>query len=494
MNAPRFENQVLSIGALALAACAVPHATGGMAELPTGHLTGGAFSEQLETLEFTPSHEWWKRFEDPVIDVWIAVALRDNPSLEAAAQSILEAEANHRAAHGQRGVQVDAGLSANRGFVTPFDGASKTYSTQLRASLQVSWQADLFGKLRNVERASFASLLASENDRIALAHSLVASVVRARVSLSVLQRRYDLAKRVVESRVETYDIVQGRYSRGVTGTSAVNVHQAKENLAAARANLPSIDLARRQALFNLQALLGQKPGQSVELDLIAELPVAEAPPTGVPMGLLDRRPDLRAAQFRAHASAAQVDVALAAFYPDLVLSASGGWDANDLGELFDAKRLFGNLIGDLGVRLFGSGQLEAGENAAWARLALASANYQSLVINAVREVEDALASERLTREQLDFVQAQVAEASLAETLARDRYSRGVGSLLVVLDTERRRASAEDLVLRLQQLIWNARVDLHLALGGDWLEKRPVDDEMQASNNLQDSKSGPNNAQ
>lgn len=479
----------LALTALAMPSCTAPNSTGGIAELPTQHLTGEGFAEQVETLDFAPSHEWWKRFEDPELNGWIAKALDENPSLDAAAQSVLEAEANHRAAHGQRGVQVDAGLSANRGFVTPFDGASESYSTQMRTSLTVSWQADLFGKLRNTERASFANLLASENDRIALAHSLVASVVRARVSLSVLQRRYELAERVVESRVETLGIVEGRYKRGVTSASAVDVHQAKENLAAARASLPSLDLARRQALFNLQALLGQKPGQLVELQLIAALPTVSAPPTGIPMGLLDRRPDLRASQFRAHASAAQVDVALAAFYPDLTLSASGGWDAKDLGELFDAERLFGSLIGNLGVRLFGSGQLDANEDAAWARLAAASARYQALVINAVREVEDALASERLIRDQLNFVDAQVAEAKQAETLARDRYSRGVGNLLVVLDIERRRANAEDLALRLQQLIWNARVDLHLALGGDWLEQRPLDKEVPASGNTQNNESG-----
>ncbi len=464
---------------LGLGSCTAPGGTGGMAEVPTEHLTGEAFGQQPEAEEFQASFDWWKRFEDPQLDAWIERALRDNHNLEVAAQNVLEAEAALRSAHGQRGFQVDAGLSASRGFVTPTADADRVYSTLLRPSLQISWQTDLFGKLRNAERASLANLLATENDRIALSHSLIASVIRARVSISVLQRRLDLANRVVKSREETLGIVEGRYKRGVNGTSAVDVHQAKENLAAARSNLPSLELSLRQAGFNLQALLGQKPGAEFEVRNLAKLPTVAAPPAGVPMGLLDRRPDLRAAQFRAHASAARVDVALADFYPDLRLTASGGWDAKDLDELFDVERLFGTLLGDLSVRLFGSGQLDANEDAARARLAAASANYQSQVINAVREVEDALASERLIREQLTFVQNQVLEAQTAETLARGRYSRGVGNLLVVLDTERRRANAEDLALRLQQLIWNARVDLHLALGGDWLHQRPEDQSTEA---------------
>jgi NodT family efflux transporter outer membrane factor (OMF) lipoprotein len=433
-------------------------------------------------MEFDSTFDWWKRFNDSELNAWIDEALLANPSLEVAAQNVLEADANMRAAHGSRGFQLDAGLSASRGFVTPTADSDRVYSTLLRPSLQISWQTDLFGKLRSAERASFATLLALENDRMAVAHSLIASVIRGRVSLSVLQRRLELAERIVQSRAETLNIVQGRYDRGVSGTSAVDVHQAKENLAAAQASLPSLSLIRRQAELNLQSLLGKKPGEAVSNTLVAELPVVASPPAGLPVALLDRRPDLRAAQFRAHANAAQVDVSLAAYYPDLRLSASGGWDAKDLGELFDVERLFGNLLGDLSVRLFGSGQLEANEDAARARLAASSSRYQALVINAVREVEDALASERLIREQLAFVQTQVAEAQLAESLARDRYSRGVGSLLVVLDTERRRATAEDLALRLQQLIWNARVDLHLALGGDWLAEQPQDEETSADEN------------
>jgi NodT family efflux transporter outer membrane factor (OMF) lipoprotein len=479
MKSHTFGASSLAFLALAMGSCTTPNGTGGMAELPTEHLTGEVFAEQLEPLEFAPSHDWWKRFQDPQLDSWVAQALRGNPNLNAAAQSVLEAEANLRANHGQRGIQVDAGLSVSRGFATPAADSDRMYSTLLRPSLQISWQTDLFGRLKSAERASFATLLATENDRIAVAHSLIAAVIRARVSLSVLQRRFELAQRIVKSREGTLSIVEGRYSRGVSGTSAVDVHQAKENLAAAQSNLPNLDLAQRQAQFNLQALLGQRPGGQFERDMIVELPTVASPPAGVPMGLLDRRPDLRSAQFRAHASAAQVDVALAAFYPDLRLSASGGWDAKDLDELLDVERLFGNFLADLSVRLFGSGQLEADADAARARMERASANYQTLVINAVREVEDALASERLIREQLDFVRTQVTEAQSAEGFARDRYARGVGRLLVVLDTERRRANAEDLALRLQQLIWNARVDLHLALGGDWLEQRPEDEESPA---------------
>ena len=319
-----------------------------------------------------------------------------------------------------------------------------------------------------IERSGEAGLRANEGDRIALTHSLVAATVRLWVALSVAERRLLLANEVMESRRETLRLVNRRYQRGLQDVSAVDVRLARENLASAEASLPSFELDRIQARHALDELVGRKPGSGGSLaGRAAELPPLQSPPLGLPAGLLDRRPDLAAAAFRTEAAAAEVDVALSARYPDLVLSAAGGWDADTFGELFDAETLFANLAADLVAPLFASGRLEADVDTARARLEAQAALYAATVLGALREVEDAWVAERLLREQLAFVELQRDEARIAEQLARDRYGRGLQSLLTVLETERRRASAEDLALQLQSAVWNARTDLHLALGGDW---------------------------
>ncbi|HRV80172.1 MAG TPA: efflux transporter outer membrane subunit, partial [Planctomycetota bacterium] len=450
-----------------LAGCAVPGGTGGHYAVPTEKLTAQPFSQTATGEWQSVGGRWWEEFGDARINEWVELAQEANPSLRAQAQRVLAQEALARAVGGERGPTLDVGLDASRSFVTPVAGGDRAFTTVLRPNAQIAWQSDLFGRLKSKERSAWASAWASENDRLALSHSLIATVIRLRVALSVLDRRYDLAQSVVQSRQGTLDVVEGRYGRGVEATSAVDVRLARENLANAQANLPSLALERQLTRHALQELLGQQPGGPLEAGEISALPEVSAPPVGLPAGLLDRRPDLRAANFRTQAAAGQADVALAAMYPDLRLSASGGWDAADWEDLFDTDRLFGSLVGDLVVRLFGSGQLDANLDAARAQLLASAHDYRGQVLNALREVEDALASERYLREQLQRVEAQVREAQVAEGLARDRYAKGVGQLLTVLDTERRRALAQDLVLRLQQSIWNARIDLHLALGGDW---------------------------
>lgn len=453
--------------AAGVAACSAPGGTGGSVVVPTDDLLGNRYLETIEAKTTASQSPWWIDLGDVALTDLVERLLAQNLTLESAAQAVLAAEAQARSVGGNRGPSLDVGIDASRGFVTPSAGADRVYSTSLRPNATLAWQTDLFDRLRSLERAAWGQALASAQDREALQHSLIAAVARQRVALSVLTRRLELADSIVRSRQGTLDIVNGRYERGVSGADAVDVHQAKENLAGARAALPALRLQLARNEHFLQELLGEKPGESLSLPLLEPLPPLSQPPAGVPADLLDRRPDLRAANFRVQAQAANVDVAVAALYPDLRLTAQGGWESTQLEDLFDTDRLFGTLLGDLAVRLFGSGSLEADIDAARARLRASAAEYRAQVLTACREVEDALVAEQQLREQWQTVQEQVREARLAEDLARERYGRGVGLLLTVLDTERRRASAEDSALLLQQSLWNARIDLHLALGGAW---------------------------
>ncbi len=450
-----------------LAACTTPGGISGNVEVATEDLLGREFHAATDGNLAKTANPWWLELGDSTLTAWVERMLEQSPSLESAAQAVLAAEAQARSVGGGRGPSLDLGIEASRGFVTPSAGADRTYSTSLQPNATLAWQTDLFGKLRSLERAAWNQALASDADREALQHSLMAALARQRVSLSVVSRRTQLAESIVRSREGTLEIVQGRYERGVSGSDAVSVHQAKENLAAARSNLPALKLLQAQHEHFLQELLGDKPGNLAATPEWSALPQLAQPPTGIPADLLDQRPDLRAANFRVQAQAANVNVAVAALYPDLRLTARGGWESTQLEDLFDTDRLFGSLLGDLSVRLFGSGSLQADLDAARALLRANAADYRAQVLSACREVEDALVAENHLREQWQTVQEQVREARLAEDLARERYSRGVGPLLTVLDTERRRASAEDSALLLEQSIWNARIDLHLALGGTW---------------------------
>jgi outer membrane protein TolC len=224
----------------------------------------------------------------------------------------------------------------------------------------------------------------------------------------------------------------------------------------------------------LDILLGQTPSNRTDNQPeLTILPTLDQQTIGIPLSLLDQRPDLKAEEFRNIASNHRIGVALADLYPDLVLNGRLGTNSESLSRFFSLDNLIASVAGELATTLFQGGRLRAEVEASRARLLAQAARYSQAVITAVREVEDALISNRLLDQRLVQVTEQLTEARQAEKLAKQRYGRGIDSLLIVLETERRRQTAEDLLLRVEQLRWNSRINLHLAIGGNWLHAEPI---------------------
>ena len=380
-----------------------------------------------------------------------------------------------RVATGRRWPEVGTNISGERSFTGASTGSSfspgadRLYTTTYSVGANVSWQTDLFGRLRSAQRASIADWQASQTDRDAITHTVIANVIRQRVQLAIAMQRLYVAQDILRSREHTLEIVNRRYSRGVNQTSAVDVRLARENVFSAEANIAALEQNVSLAQHALDILLGKKPGALfVAQNNLNELPTLNDAIAGVPAQLLDRRPDLRAAEFRVIASNERIGVALADLYPDLTITTGGGWRGDDISDLFSSQSLFGRLLGELTQTLFAGGRLRAEVDAAKARLQAQANTYANEVLTAMREVEDALVQNHKLNQRLAKVNQQVTEARLAEKLSRDRYSRGVEQLLTVLETERRRQDAEDSLLQVEQDYWNARINLHLALGGNWL--------------------------
>jgi len=412
---------------------------------------------------------WWRRFDDALTNRLVDQALANNTDLRSAAAAVLEAEAMLGVAVGQQLPAFDASLSRDRRQSTfqlqadRFTSRATTYTAQA----SVSWQVDLFGKLRRGTQRAELDLLAGVADREALMHTIVAEVVRTRARLATLQRQLAIARQNTASFAETVEVIRRRYERGVT--SALDLRLAEENLAASRAREPEIQSTLRTTQHALDVLVGRRPGSTNPLpDTLSDLPDLAPPPTGLPIHLVDRRPDLRGAEFRAMSEQAGIGVAVADMFPDISVTASGGYEGSEFADLFDGpESLIWNLTTAAAVKLWRGGALRAQAHAARARADRLAADYAGDVLNALREVEDALVRERFARTQYDRLEKRLAEARAAEDLARRRYDQGVETILTVLESERRRRNAEDALIATQQSVWNARVDLFLALGGDW---------------------------
>ncbi|MCF7957377.1 MAG: efflux transporter outer membrane subunit [Phycisphaerae bacterium] len=414
---------------------------------------------------------WWQGFGDPVIADLVREALKNNYNLKAAAARVIESEALLAGSRGGRLPSVSYGGNRNRSkssFNSPFGSRTSFYSTSYGQDLSISYITDIFGRLRRSQRAAEADLFASEATRQALVHAIIAQVVRARVQIATTRKMLTITQADIESQQDTLDITERRYSEGLV--SSLDVYQARENLASAQSAMPSLEQQLQLAQHGLDVLLGKRPGAPRALpETLSDLPDLRPVPLGVPAGLLDRRPDIRAAELKVNAATERVGVSIAAMYPDLTLSGSLGYRADSFEDIFAPEGQVYSAIIALAAPIFTGGQLSAQVDAAKARVEQAAANYAETVLVAMREVEDALVKGKKLQERIALLENRLTEADRAQKQAEGRYLQGLEKILVVLNTERRRRLAQNELTLAKGDLWGARVELYLALGGQWEE-------------------------
>lgn len=423
---------------------------------------------------------WWKRLEDREMDRLIAELKRNNPDMNEAAARIMQAEAQIGIERGPMFPSLSLAASGERTFrpaeefSTFFPGAGnigggtqRIYDTSLQTALQTSWQLDLFGRIRNATKAARARLKASRAEREALLHTLVAELAKGRVALAALNRQIELTKAIVDNRKKTLETTQRRYELGTGDVSAADLHLARENLASAKSEADELARARDARAYRVDILLGRAPGttaQNVDMKMI--VPERDTP-AGVPAALLDRRPDLRSAELRLRAANAEIGVAVANLYPDISLNGSIGFEDSESGDLFTSERMIGSLAGDIVTRLFQGGRLRANIDLSEARVRELAADYAGQVLQAMREVETALSAQKWLDSRIVNLAIAAQSARSAEKDTRSRYEKGVAPLIALLEAERRAYVAEQALIRARQAQWDTRINLYLALGGDW---------------------------
>ena len=444
------------------------------AETSEGYFNAGTNMEDVN--DFTPVDRWWESFGDPLTAEMVREALTNNYDLKAAAARVLQAQATLSETRGQQWPDVSYNLNRDRSKRSfNFGGLGgggrfTVMSTTWSHDITVGYILDLFGKLKRSERAAWADMLSAEMNEQILINSIIASVVNARINIATLQRRLAIARATTKSRQKTLEIVERRYAQGLVGP--VDIRLARENLAASKALEPAIELSLITARHALDVLLAHRPGSSDDLPgTLTDLPQLENVPIGLPASLLDRRPDVIEAEFALQAANERVGVSIAGLFPDLTLSGSFGYSGDTIEEIFkyDYTEMYA-AVSSLAQPIFDGGRIKAQINAAKARFEEQAANYAGTVLNAIREVEDALITERMLQAQLEQTQIRLIEAKAAEELSRQRYQSGVEGILAVLASERLSRVAEEELTILKGRIWTSRVNLYLALGGDWDER------------------------
>ncbi len=458
----------LALVALLATACATAPPSEPVLEIETPE----AWSTEIGDAE-PLSGPWWKTFDDTELDRLIAAALEGNYDLRAAAAAVDAATARARIAGADLKPQISAGFDAGRrqqifvGLPIPGqDGPLQTRSTSYGTSLNISWEADLWGRLRAGERAAVRDAAAAESDLNAARLSLSAQVAKAWFAVVEARHQVELATKTVASRRQTRERVASRYRSGVA--PPLDLRLARANEASAESNLElrrrQLDGARRQ----LEILLGRYPAGELAAGTESSLPEMTASiPAGLPSELVARRPDLRAAERRLDAAGWRVTEARKALYPRLTLTGSTGTTSDQLEDLVDGDFSVWSVAGGLLAPIFQGGRLRAAVELAEASREQALAGYAQQVLRAFAEVESSLAAERLLAAEEAAQAVATKESTAAVRLAEDRYQAGVGEFLNILESQRQAFSSESRLLTLRALRLANRVDLHLALGGDF---------------------------
>jgi multidrug efflux system outer membrane protein len=411
-------------------------------------------------------------YGDPALEKLIEEALSRNSNLLLAAARVDEARALLGQADAAFYPSVDAAFNRNRTLSSAATGllppGIARERNDYRASLNVSYEVDLWGRLRTAAQAARADLLASEAARETVRITLAADVAKGYFALRSLDSQAAATRRTLALREEGLKLQQKRLDGGVI--SEYDYRQLEAEAAAARAQLPPLERDREIQDAALAVLLGRSPraimdGSISRTEDAREQLLPAIVPSGLPSELLLRRPDLVEAEQRLIAANARVAVARAAYFPSIQLTGFLGSEAQMLSSLFSGPAGIWQFAAAVAAPIFAGGRLEAQVGAAEAREKQALANYQGAIQNAFREVRAALASQSRARESYEAEGARATALISALRLARLRYDNGLVSQLDVIDAERSLLAAEIArheALRAQRA---AVADLYKALGG-----------------------------
>ena len=426
--------------------------------------------------------DWLEDFNTPVLFSLVQEALEYNYDLRATAARLEAARYDVVIAGADRLPQVSGNFGAQRqqrnfiGFPSGLsNGASSeetvtsTISDNFDLSLDLSWEFDLWGRLRDRKSAAIADFQAVTADFEGARLSLAAQVVQSWLSVLEAQLRLYLIEKTAHSFQDNADLIQKRFDRGLS--PALDLRLTRANAMTAHSAVYRQERILDERLRDLAVLLGRYPDlNEFDFALSEDLPTLQTEaPVGAPVELLTRRPDLIAAERRLAAAGVRVQEARKALLPNIALSASGGTTAEDIEDLVDSDFSVWTLAGQLIQPLFQGGRLTANVKRSEAVQKEVLADYAGTALNAFQEVEAALAAENLLAEEERRLLETADESIAAEILAQDRYEKGLTDITTVLESQRRafNSQSEHLGVRLQRLI--NRVTLYLALGGGFEE-------------------------
>jgi multidrug efflux system outer membrane protein len=414
---------------------------------------------------------WWRQFGDPVLDELIDTALRENRDLRVAAARVDQFLGVLTSTGAQLYPQVGYGADAARARASavgqpPLPPGANPYFSLYNVSLGAAWQADLFGRVRRQTEAAQAQVYASEQGRRGVVLTLVSGVATSYIVLRSLDRQLEIAHATAKNFASTLRIFDLRFKAGLVAKT--EVMQIRSQLQQALAAIPQFEQAIATQENLISVLTGRGPGPIPRGRTIDEL-AAPLIPGDLPASVLQRRPDILAAEQNLVAANASIGAARALYYPNLSLNAALATTATATGALFSGPAAAGLIGASLAGPIFTFGAIEGQVASAEAAERQALAAYQQIVLNALRETNDALSGSVKRERELAEQRERVLALREFARLSRLRFDRGVSDYLEVLVAENELFAAELAAVSLQSARYAQIVAVYQAVGGGWVD-------------------------
>src|SRR5467141_2323429 len=461
-----------------LAGCAVgPNYKRPQAAVPTQWTVAPTRGTETKSPE---TDEWWASFQDPQLNSLVERSASRNLDLKLALERVQEARAARGVARSGYFPSIDGAASGTRnrqrviGPVGPQNSPVivPVEFNNFQGGLSASWELDVFGGTRRRVQAATADATAAEENRRDILVILLGDVGRVYAQLRGFQRRLEIANKNIKTQQDTLDLTSARAKAGLA--TEVDVSRAAAQLESTKAVVPTLLSGIDVSIHRWSVLLGQEPG-ALRSELEKTNPIPSAGPevdVGLPSDLLKRRPDIRRSEAQLAAATARIGEAKADLFPRFVLTGTAGRQAAQLHDLTLGAGNFFSVGPGISLPLF-TGGIRSNIAVQTSRQREAVIGYQSTVLNALEEVENALVSYSQEQERRDRLNDAVAHSQLAVDLATEQYKAGLVDFLSVLDAQRDLYAIEDQLVQSQTSVTTNLVGLYRALGGGWNLGRTV---------------------
>ncbi len=428
--------------------------------------TPEAFRTQTMPSDSAEDLKWWALFDDPVLYTLVVTALENNRDIKIAASRIEQARATVGFTRADQLPQISGQAGAYTGNYSSGSRSTDTNSS-VYLDAPLTWEIDFWGRYRRATEAARAQLMASDYGLRTIQISLIADVASTYYQLLDYHQRLAVSRSTLDSRIKSLEIIEQRFDRGIIAEIDVNQSQIQKEIA--QAAIPLYERAIAQTENRLSILLGRLPGSIQTGRELTAQRVPPAIPVGLPSEILERRPDIVQSKYQLKAQTENIGVAQALRFPSISLTGTLGVARTEIGSITSEGGVWsigGQLLAP--ILDFGKNRRRVEIEEEKARQALYQ--YETAVLSAFREVEDALVAITTLREELAATARQQKAAKNANDLSKERYDKGVTSYLEVLDTERTLFSVELQLSELQQQYLGAYVTLYKVLGGGWLTR------------------------